>query len=256
MKIAICFSGEPRFVEECYPLIRKNIIEKNDSIDFFVHTWYSEESCNKPLYSNEISSFGRSHIEKGVIQKIIDLYDPIKIKVERPIDFLNSDLNWGDSINKYFGGGSDGSITKEDFRRIKINNFYSFMYSNMKSLLLKKEYELSKDFKYDTVVRFRFDNIVKTPISFGNFDNRFLYYQEMGQPDSMISDWINFSNSEIMDSIGSIFLNFEYFSKLSIEKYNAFSPESLLRECCSLYGVESRPLSLGIEVPRHGNINL
>ena len=50
------------------------------------------------------------------------------------------------------------------------------MYSNMKSLILKKKYELENDFKYDFVVRLRFDNIIKSTIIFSNFDKNFYFY--------------------------------------------------------------------------------
>jgi hypothetical protein len=253
MKIAICFSGEPRFVEECYPLINQNIIGVNSEIDFFVHTWYSEETSGKKLYTNSISSFGESFIEKNIIDKIKKLYNPKSIISEKPKNFINTNLNWGDSLNKYFGGG-DNTIENSKFRRIKINNFYSFMYSNMKSIILKKEYELENDFKYDWVVRLRFDSIVKSPIIFNNFDNKYLYYQEMGQPDKMISDWINFSSSENMDSFSCIFNNFEKFSKTSLSNYNAYSPESLIRSMMDIFNIEGKGIDLGVDLPRHGKI--
>jgi hypothetical protein len=255
MKIAICFSGEPRFVEECYPLIKKNIIEVNSEIDLFVHTWYSEETSGKKLYSNSLSSFGESSIKKNIVEKIKDLYNPKSLIVENPKKFIDTNLNWGDSLNKYFGGGGD-MISNNEFRKIKINNFYSFLYSNMRSILLKKEYELSNDFKYDYVVRYRFDNITRSPIIFSSFDNKILHYQEMGQPDRMISDWINFSNSENMDIFSSIFQTINYLSKISINNYNGFSPESLIRSVCDKYDIPSRSHSFGIELPKHGKINL
>lgn len=253
MRICVCFSGEPRFVEECYPLIQKNIISINPKIDFFVHTWYSEEISGIKLYNNSLSSFGESHIKENAVDKIIDLYDPISIEIEKPRKFINSDLDWGNSLDKYFGGGNS-SMNNLEFKRIKINNFYSFMYSNMKSLTLKKKYELENDFKYDFVVRLRFDNIIKSPIIFSNFNSNYFYYQEMNQPDNMISDWINFSNSENMDSFSCIFNNFERFAKISLEKYNAYSPESLIRSMCEIFGIESKGINLGIELPRHGKI--
>ena len=38
MKIAVCFIGLPRFIEE-NSSIRKNLISQNENVDIFVHTW-------------------------------------------------------------------------------------------------------------------------------------------------------------------------------------------------------------------------
>jgi hypothetical protein len=250
MKIAVCFSGEPRFVEECYPLIKRNIIDANEEVDFFVHTWYSDETADKKLYTNSISSFGESTIKKDVVDRIKDLYNPISIIVDEPIKF-KSEVDWGNSIEKYFSGGSN--INKE-FRDIKISNMYSFLYSNMKSIFLKKEFELKEGFTYDVVIRFRFDNIVRHPIIFSNYNMDFLHYQEMGQPDRMVSDWINFSNSKNMDTYSSIFNNFENLTKICLSNYGAYSPESLIRAICDVFNIQTQSHSFGIELPRHGKI--
>ena len=47
MKVAVCMSGQPRLLEECYGYITKNIIEPNNA-DVFMHGWYDEESLSKP----------------------------------------------------------------------------------------------------------------------------------------------------------------------------------------------------------------
>jgi uncharacterized membrane protein YoaT (DUF817 family) len=77
MKIAICFSGQPRFIEECYSGIKSNIIDANSKhdIDIFVHTWFSPEITGKVLYHNLFSSFsGDAKITEDSIEKISELY--------------------------------------------------------------------------------------------------------------------------------------------------------------------------------------
>lgn len=255
MKIALCFSGEPRFIEECYPFISENLIKPNSIEDVFIHTWYSEDTSGIPLYKNEVSSFsGDSYIKQDSIERIKDLYSPKKMMVETPMNFINSSINWGDSFGKYYGGGGN-EHSADEFKRIKINNMYSFMYSNMKAILLKKEYELENDFTYDMVIKSRFDNIIKQGIQINDLDPANLYYQEMSQPDEMISDWINFSSSSNMDSYSSIFLNLDFLKNRSLEKYNAYSPESLIREVCENFNIPTRSMHFGISIPQHGKIN-
>ena len=47
MKIALCLSGQPRFINECAPFILKNICEGYDA-DVFFHLWFDENLQNKP----------------------------------------------------------------------------------------------------------------------------------------------------------------------------------------------------------------
>jgi hypothetical protein len=82
----------------------------------------------------------------------------------------------------------------------------------------------------------------------------FLHYQEMGQPDRMVSDWINFSNSKNMDTYSSIFNNFENLTKICLSNYGAYSPESLIRAICDVFNIQTQSHSFGIELPRHGKI--
>ena len=45
MKVALLFSGQPRFVKETYPFIKQNVIDNYD-VDVFSFLW--EVDSNKP----------------------------------------------------------------------------------------------------------------------------------------------------------------------------------------------------------------
>ena len=47
MKIALCFSGQPRFVNECAPLIKANVIQ-DYNVDVFAHLWFDDDLQTKP----------------------------------------------------------------------------------------------------------------------------------------------------------------------------------------------------------------
>ncbi len=47
MKIALCFCGQPRFVEEVAALIKENVIQNYD-VDVFAHLWFDKELQTKP----------------------------------------------------------------------------------------------------------------------------------------------------------------------------------------------------------------
>ena len=47
VKIALCLTGQPRFVGECYQNIYENLIRPNGIEDVFAHIWFNKEMCNK-----------------------------------------------------------------------------------------------------------------------------------------------------------------------------------------------------------------
>jgi hypothetical protein len=256
MKIAICFSGQPRFVSDCYHGIKSNLIDtnKNFDVDVFVHTWFSEEISEKVLYHNEFSSFsGDAKIKKSAVEEIKSLYDPISILVDSPIDFIPT-VSYEGSFNRQINAMHKMGVDKSDYIKMRLNSHYSSLYSIMQSNLLKKKKELEEGFVYDWVIKLRFDNIIKSPIDLSQLDSNFLYHQEMGKGESEIADWINFSNSRNMDSYSSAFTTIERLADSSNQKYGWFSPESILKEVCLRDGVPMKSILLGTELPRWGKI--
>ena len=256
MKIAICFSGQPRFVSECYQGIKSNLIDvnRNHDIDVFVHTWYSEDSAEKVLYSNELSSFsGDAKIKSGVIEDIKKLYSPKKIITDEPKKII-SDICFDNASEKYFAGYSSSGLTRKEFGDIKVNNLYSMWYSILQSNLLKREYELFSGKIYDIVIRFRFDNICRRPIVLNDINPDFLYYQEMGQPDRMISDWINISSSKNMDTYSSIFNNIKNLKESLERSEGAYCNELFIREICQKFNIPTMSRDFGLELPRWGKL--
>lgn len=124
MKIAICFSGQPRFVSECYPGIKSNIIEanRNHDIDTFVHTWFSEEISEKILYHNEFSSFsGEAKIKKNAVDEIKKLYDPLDLMVEPPLNFLPI-VNYEGSFSRQMDASRKMGVDKTEYVKMRLNS--------------------------------------------------------------------------------------------------------------------------------------
>jgi hypothetical protein len=256
MKIAICFSGQPRFVSECYQGIKYNLIEANRDhhIDIFVHTWFSEEISEKILYHNEFSSFsGEAKIKKTAVEEIKELYNPLHLLVEPPMDFLPI-VDYEGSFSRQIDASNKMGVDKSEYIKMRLNSLYSSLYSIMQANLLKKKHELHHEFVYDWVLKLRFDNIIKSGIYLSNLDSNFLYHQEMGKGESEISDWINFSNSKNMDSYSSAFATIENLADSSNKKYGWFSPESILKEACLRDGIQTKSIPLNTELPRWGKI--
>jgi hypothetical protein len=257
MKIAVCFSGQPRFVRECYPNIEKFLLEhnKHHQIDVFSHTWFSEEIINKPLYINEYSSFsGDAVIPSDAVDNIKKLYAPKIMNVDVPIIFQPNEFVTKEFIKFAITPTSNFGMPVSEFQQKKTDGLYSMMYSLMNSIISKKTYEMQNNLKYDFVIKMRFDNILISPISFDNLDNRYFYSQEMGKPNFEISDWVNFSNSMNMDLMGTIYLQIDKLINFSVENFGGWSVESIIKSFCIINDIQDKTLPLNTQLPRWGKL--
>jgi hypothetical protein len=176
MRIALCYYGNlgwkigndnQRVVlspSECYESILKNIINNNEHVDIFIHSWstvhdaevvktlkpksyliekqieFPQALQHKPRYDN-LADFKTFFLKK---------YIP-KIKKKSTLDFK----------------------LKEN--QISAQNIYSRFYSSKKSLELKMLYEEKNGFKYDFVMLLRFDLQFYTEINFCSYNNNMFY---------------------------------------------------------------------------------
>ena len=72
MKIALCFSGQPRFVNECSDLIINNAIQNYD-VDVFAHLWYDDDLKNKPYKHGGDGGWENQRISNNAINDFIKL---------------------------------------------------------------------------------------------------------------------------------------------------------------------------------------
>lgn len=249
MRTALLIHGQPRFVEQCFPYINNNIIIPN-SCDVFIHSWYDSSLIDFPYKYGGTGNWVHQRIPKDIDKKIIELYNPISYLIEPSKKFKNASLDFSNSISKYYKGALERPNLEPDFRNRQINNMYSLWYSVMQANILKKNYELANDFKYDTIIQTRFDLEIKNPITCSTYDKNVLHYMEMGQPDGMIADWINFGSSEIMDNYASIFLNIETHINQLLKERTVFCNELLIRKICDFFNIKYSAHSFNITLPR------
>ena len=127
MKIALCFSGQPRFVNECSPLIKSNVMQDYD-IDVFAHLWFDDDLQTKPYKYGGDSNWDKQRIEGGAIDDFIKTYNPTDLLVEPSKSFGDPDLDvdFEKSEAKYWAGGIEG---QPEFQQRQINNSLSYFYS-------------------------------------------------------------------------------------------------------------------------------
>ena len=108
MKIALCFSGQPRFIEESAPLVKENIIQNYD-VDVFSHLWFDEDLQTKPYKYGGSGGWINQRISDESIDNFIKLYNPKELLVEPSKKFLNSKLsnNYLTSMKRYKSGSID-----------------------------------------------------------------------------------------------------------------------------------------------------
>lgn len=137
MKVALCISGQPRYLDDGYSTIKK-VFDRFGDLDVFVHTWWDESYKNKPIEFAPNLTYGRSCFwESDTLEKINKLYSPKTLSYEPSKTFETfPDIPYGKS---------------------NPNSIHSGWYSVYKCNELKKQYEIENNFEYDLVIRCRFD---------------------------------------------------------------------------------------------------
>ena len=156
-KVALCLSGQARFVEEGYnDVINPRLIKDND-VDVFIHTWdINEEQEGKPFVNAGGHNMGQA-VDNSTINTYLDLYKPKKYIVEKQIEFP-------------FGQWSDRA-----FPNIRSDYGYSMLYSVYTANKLRQLYERENNIKYDLVIRCRTDFIMMEEIHLNNLETDRIY---------------------------------------------------------------------------------
>jgi len=260
MKIACCICGkiggakgkdgkggkEKEILELSYKHFKDHILDKNDTIDFFIHCWDTD-------------------MEK----EVTDLYKPKSSHFEKQKYF---------DIPKCFKVGVKSKKTEPN----RPNNIYSRFYSTKESVKLKMDYEKEHGFKYDCVLLCRFDIAWQKDIIFSNHNMEDFHvanlcsYRHKGKRIDMIDFYKNrshykklpidhrhvgypyrenswglwdqwfFSNSNNMDKFSNVFDNIEKHIKINSRLQDEVSSHLLCEVQLKHVGLEKR-----IKFPLH-----
>lgn len=188
-KIALCLSGQPRYLEEGFKQLSKIIL--NYDVDVFIHTWWDDSYVNKVFDFSPMNTYNRTGVwEYNTKELIQSLYTPKKIIIEPQKDF-----------NKH---------VNVNFEKQSPISLYSMYYSILQSNKLKTEYENENNFKYDCVIRSRFDILINTfNLELDSIDLTKIYVS--GEINPYPNDQFAFSNSKNMDYYSDLFNNIDYY---------------------------------------------
>jgi hypothetical protein len=133
MRIAVCFSGQIRTGVDTCENIKNFIGQLLPSCDFFIHTW--DVNTFTPYFVHSGHDI-YINVDKSTIDEIKNIYNPISIKVD-------SFKSWMADV--------------KDVKGHPIPLFASAYMCNE----LKCEYESLHNFKYDYVLKLRFDVVFR-----------------------------------------------------------------------------------------------
>lgn len=213
MKIAICISGQPRYVELGFKILNDKLLSKYniDNIDFFIHTWWDDCKVGQKFDFSERLTYGRTAMwEPNTLEKIMELYKPKIFYQEKQKEFkIFDDVNYG---------------------LLKPTSIFSMFYSIMMVNKIKSMYEKDKNFKYDLVIRTRFDLLIKNfNLDLYNIDPDNLYVSgeinrsgQIGVP----NDQFAISSSKNIDTYSDLFNNLENYK---LDGFKNFTGENLLK---------------------------
>ncbi len=152
-RIALCFYGQPRGVEEHYNNVSNFISNncKNYSVDIFVHTWWDPSVVGQ---SYQCASWSKTPdtqriIKSDTIDVIKKLYNPIKIVYEKP-NLFEDDVKNVKEMAIYHSTTCEG-------KRGNVSNMFSNIYSKYKVSELLKQHIEETNSKYKVVISLRFD---------------------------------------------------------------------------------------------------
>lgn len=263
MKIALCLSGQPRDVNKTYPLVKKNIIDANrnigDEVDVFIHMNYDE---THPYIEKSHLDKGNCNLPKDIEKFAIYAYQPKKYMIEKPHTFKNPNLKATPKrLQNFHEMNKHKKLNDKEQEAHIFKQLISAYYSIFKCNEYKEVYANDNGFVYDYVIRLRFDAYMLKPLICRDYDPNYIYYEEIGQPDNLISDWFNFGSNSIMNIYCSMFLNIEYINSFRFFKKddrlpNTIEPsdecsgaaEHMIRDIMTLFKIPKRATNIIVKL--------
>lgn len=246
MKVAVCFSGQPRFINECSETIIKNVFG-DYLVDVFAHLWFDKDLLTKPYKYGGSGGWENQRISEKAIDDFKKIYNPLDIVVEKSCNFYDPYMeeDFEISQNRYWSG----SLSEPNYMERQIKNTLSNFYSMSEANRLKLKYEYKNRFKYDWVFKVRTDVHVNTKIDLSKYNKNSFNCTSLMQQPPHINDWICFGGSDIMDVFMGVFPVFQrVFDLTKYYRDNAWDNETLHVQLMEqmLINIERHPINLSV----------
>ena len=242
MRVALCLSGQPRLYKECYEWIKAFIIDEygGDNVDVFCHFWWDGETGFPALsvwneHMHDSDSF--KNIDEDIEKNMIKIYNPKGIQYHKQNNlverFYNGDKtqlrNDRDNVYKIW------QDTQVSLWKNYPKAYQKYMRANLKQIFesqgycqqLKLNYEKENNFKYDLVIRTRYDLA---------FHPHYNLEKDEVNPPFRGSVWDGkFGNFPSLEEIKQIFNNEELILEYEGEKHRATGVPNIITEWDNLW---------------------
>ena len=198
MRIAVCFSGQLRTWRKCYESWHNLFSRFDIEVDYFYHFW------NFNTLANILNDTTPNIISQDELDEIYDILKPKKFIIEdhdKNLKVINDLKIMGE--NYPLSGGTPVYWSGGQF------------YSHMRSVHLKRQYEIEHNFNYDICFRMRADlffnqsSIDDFIREFKNPKSNTIYSSHNGQlkyfPYFKIGDMFYYSDSITFDKISEFY---------------------------------------------------
>jgi hypothetical protein len=203
MKIAVCFSGQPRFINTYAHAIKQYLLNLYDT-DIYAHFWWSDDLKGKQINM----AYKDTYDDKNHLQEFINTYQPTHISYEpqKQFDISNYTLD----------------TLEPDLKNVYTPDQYKDLYQRVNSqwYSLQKCYQqIQYPEKYDYIIRIRTDTRLTKPIHLDFLSKTTLYIQDgkCTGADRKYADWFMLGHATVMKEFVNIYDQvYTYWHKGSI----------------------------------------
>jgi hypothetical protein len=256
MRVAVCLSGQPRFLKECYDGLYNNLIKSNNA-DVFMHAWSAEDALSEPYKFGGDGDWKNKRLDPGAHNLAVEMYQPKSYYFEKQVEFSDKRIDFLPTVKKYMPGAiekkeyEEAGMTTEQYANRLLRNIMSMWYSRKQVNLLKENHEVQNSFKYDYVISTRYDMYLHHPIVCSQLDPRIVYYPDLGHPVDLIADWIGIGNSDWMNIYSNVFSNiFYHYNWFKDRGDSAICSERMLYNQLKIFGIPTHRIKMNIGLPR------
>lgn len=220
MKVAICFSGQPRSLNISIPSLKKNLIDIYDC-DTFIWTWmnYNESERREGHYGKFEGTdiVGNGTIGKWSYEDFLFLQKELKPKIITVEEEKKFDKEY---IIPTWSLGTTSKAIQSMFYSMKMCND------------IKNIYSMSNSVEYDVVIKLRLDCYLREPLDLNQFDLTKINVSNLTH-NIGINDFCAIGNAINMNTYCSIFSYLEQLNELNLP----FNPEILLAQYLKLKSI-------------------
>jgi len=191
MKVAVCLSGHTRCYQDIDPRVDCFSSCENIEIDYFVST-HRQDGVSK-IHQDGLPIgfhyYGHAQTKDTDINALTECFSPKMMEV-------SDDQFIEDPIFQKFNNA-------RNYHGLVIHQVVNMFYKIYRANLLKKQYEDKMNFKYDLVIRHRFDAKL-TAVKIQGFDKKLLIKKHKIHPRGF-HDLLFMGASEVMDTASGCF---------------------------------------------------